>query len=611
MFCCSLTINPNPNPKASDALRLFLEKATVDVTEGEWFVDVGVEFVSRNRDCLQWMTTGHTRVVRDTLQISEDKAIRITSLGSSKYQRDLASHLTHASGCRITPGLRAQGPFEAVYFQLYTTDKAATYAPHGRYHGKVLQMNKAMGPEQPAQFLDDLQNVYSAASEDIASNARVEVRVPYEHATSVLRNFDYHAIRQSLLAFHCSEWWGFRAYRVLAFKEILTRQASGPSALRVTPEALLLTAACVWLVNALHSRPEDGPASRSLARGVLPVSDADFDEIDHLTLFFEPSRTPTVDDDGETLGPGVPYIPFGCIFLRRLKLEVEVPRMRIGGPFLNKSAIKFFFGMTMEQIKVKYNKVALVPSAVIAQTRVIGNKAHSTATYFAPNAENRRKRSDLASQGHRLPPPPTDDGSDVEKDSDEEKGRKKKKRDDDVIMDDDDDVDTRLDRLWDQFIHDMTIKSPNQSSSTSPSYMKLTLQERQEVTEELYKKKRLSDIFLSCQYKVDRTDTEFSRAFKHLFPPPGKQFPEKLQNYPSCLYWRTWMHLANDSTPETAAAMHKELRKRVLGLFWIPHAGGDKMWQTKTYGAGFSRLPLRTQGPAPRIICRAVPEWEN
>jgi len=43
------------------------------------------------------------------------------------------------------------------------------------------------------------------------------------------------------------------------------------------PESLLLTAACLWLINSLHAQPEDGPAAHKLMRAVLPITEADED----------------------------------------------------------------------------------------------------------------------------------------------------------------------------------------------------------------------------------------------------------------------------------------------------------------------------------------------
>jgi hypothetical protein len=174
---------------------------------GEWWFDVGVEISSSRQECLQWRTTSHFHIVKEVLQIQEGHASRVTSLGSSKYSRDLASHLTAVSGCRIEPGVQAAGPYEAAYFQMYTTDKALTFNPENHHHGKAISMREALGQTQPPKFVEGLFNLYISAVESNSSNARVEVRVPHTHATSVLTRLDINIVRESLVSFTRSDWW--------------------------------------------------------------------------------------------------------------------------------------------------------------------------------------------------------------------------------------------------------------------------------------------------------------------------------------------------------------------------------------------------------------------
>lgn len=176
-------------------------------TSGTWWIDVGMEIMTEYLECLQWRTSSHFHITRAVLGISEAHASRITKIGSSKYSRDMASHLTAVSGCRIEPGSQAEGEYRAIYLQMYTTDKALTYSPEGRNHGKAITMAAAMGPTQPPNFISGLFDLYSSASENSPSNARVEVRVPIEHATSVFLNIGGDLLRDSLLSFTTEEWW--------------------------------------------------------------------------------------------------------------------------------------------------------------------------------------------------------------------------------------------------------------------------------------------------------------------------------------------------------------------------------------------------------------------
>jgi hypothetical protein len=195
---------------AKIALHEYLLDARIPLVateEGTWWIDVAVEISSDEGACLQWRTSSHFHVVQEVLRISHNHAKRITSIGSSKYARDLVSHLTAVSGCRIEPGIRACGRFQAAYVQMYTTDKAITYNPEGIHHAKSITINDAMGRTQPPSFATGLFGVYKDAVENNSSNARVEVRVPLDFADSVLLGLNINLIRDSLLSFTPGEWW--------------------------------------------------------------------------------------------------------------------------------------------------------------------------------------------------------------------------------------------------------------------------------------------------------------------------------------------------------------------------------------------------------------------
>jgi len=177
--------------------------------EGIWYIDVGLEISSVEGMCLLWRTDSHSHVVQRVTGISEQHAIRITELGSQQYARDLSSHLLDVSGCRITPGRQGEGEFEVSYLQMYSTDKSLTYNPEGIYFSKAMLCVEAIGKVQPPSFTESLYHLYRNASLSRNSNAkaRVEVRVPIQHATTVLNNLTYGLIQRSLVAFTNESWW--------------------------------------------------------------------------------------------------------------------------------------------------------------------------------------------------------------------------------------------------------------------------------------------------------------------------------------------------------------------------------------------------------------------
>ena len=63
--------------------------------------------------------------------------------------------------------------------------------------------------------------------------------------------------------------------RLMGISITLAQQGRGAIRSRLISESLMLTAACVWLLNGLHARPEDGPAARRLMDAALPLSEAE------------------------------------------------------------------------------------------------------------------------------------------------------------------------------------------------------------------------------------------------------------------------------------------------------------------------------------------------
>ena len=64
-----------------------------------------------------------------------------------------------------------------------------------------------MGVNQPAKTIEGIYSIYEEARTANSSNARLEVRVPYEFATEVLMQFDPDVLKSSLCSFTREEWW--------------------------------------------------------------------------------------------------------------------------------------------------------------------------------------------------------------------------------------------------------------------------------------------------------------------------------------------------------------------------------------------------------------------
>lgn len=173
---------------------------------GTWWIDVGVEIGSRDQNCIAWRADSHFHIVQNTCLINSTHADRITSPGSSKYTRDMVSHLPAVAGCRISPGVRAEGKFETQYLQMYTTDKSLTYHPEKGRFGKFITCTEILKGKAD-QYLEGLYGLYCNAIKSSYSLARVEMRVPLKFCHKVLLNLDEGLLRNSLVSFERSVWW--------------------------------------------------------------------------------------------------------------------------------------------------------------------------------------------------------------------------------------------------------------------------------------------------------------------------------------------------------------------------------------------------------------------
>ncbi|KAF8808357.1 hypothetical protein BYT27DRAFT_7097079 [Phlegmacium glaucopus] len=593
---------------------------SADLPKGQWWIDVGLEISSGLDECLAWRTDSHFHVVQEVLGITERPAKRITSMTSTKYARDLTSHLTAVSGCRISPGTRAQGRYEAQYLQLYTTDKSITYRPDMGHHGKFITGQDVLAGKWES-YCENLYRVYHAAIKENFSLARMEVRVPIEYASDVLLNLSDLDICEWLVSFPPVEWWCVLcAYRVLAFKYVFDWQSTGAGLNRTRKEAILLTAAGTWLLNGLHSTPDDRLASRELMTAILPHVDGV--GADPNTLAFkvrtsgwredeegeeegeeeeEDSDSTDSDDSHAPARPTrptantLPYNPYGLVFLRPIRVgsKYPVPRFQKSPPglhlMLSAKSFLYFFGMKYDDMQEQLFQSTIVKKV---NPERIPNKVHRTAhRHNWKNAEE-KDLFRLARKGFKLPEPVVDEGSDMEVDPDDAQ---------DHNDSDDGGIDTKLSKLWRQFLSDLIAKAPNPKNAGSPSYCKLSTEERGDVDEKVYKNRKVSEYWRDFQWKRS-SENEWTLIFNRLWPEKGKILYGSVQNYKTASYYIGWTMLTSNSDQRTVDTMRKVIRKRFNLLYWMPHAQTDRIWHTKA-APGFQRCnDVDESQPAPRIL---------
>ncbi|KAF8956187.1 hypothetical protein BDZ97DRAFT_1764028 [Flammula alnicola] len=567
--------------------------------QSKWWVDVGLEVASQEKRCLAWRTDSHFAIVKSLCGIDEGNADRLTTPTSSQYTRDMASHLTAVSGCRIAPGPHARSQFGVQYVQLYTTDKSLIYRPDRFHHGKFITPADILKGKGVA-YAENLFQLYRNAAKKSYSLARVEVRVPLEQASRVLRNVSEGLLRDSLLSFSPNVWWSLRAYRCLAIKFVLEWQESGDAVRRAQPEALLLTLACSWTLNGIHSTPDKGASSKELMDAILPHVDRASADPDIL-MYGAPTADDDVDSDRSTdseddlplpvkrrrTANTAPACPYGLLFFRPMCIGIDhpVPRFRkeIIFPFISEKTFKYFFGVKLDEIELEFFRATLIAPAHPSRVQ---NKARRTPHYYNWGQDSDANAFDLTQRGYQLTTPPCDEGSDLSEDENEPENL---------------DIDKEMTSVWRQFLLDITSKAPNSKRAHDPSHIVLSQEERTSVNEDTYKNSRLSSYFRDCQWKI-ATHDEWNMVFRRLWPDPTAQLAGKVQNYTSTVYYPKWQSLLARADAATIRRMRASLKEKFDELYWMPFAQTDRIWGTKYMNSFRKSSGFNERDAAPQIM---------
>jgi hypothetical protein len=368
-------------------------------------------------------------------------------------------------------------------------------------------------------------------------------------------------------------------------------------------ESLLLTAACLWLVNGIHARPEDGPAARDLMRATLPVTEDSNTILEYLA--YNTRIAPSWQHEEEESDPdedlstvGVPYNPYGCVFFRRIVFPgegAEVPRFRMGGRGISAPSFEFWFdGKNREYVKAKFQRTGILSRNAVANIRSTTNK-RSLVPYINLSGAPEPMLFELGAQGFSLPPPDLGQAADVID------------RSSPPLSDQPEDIDAQISNLWRQFVMDLTSKSPNQRGVANPSHLRLSNIERTSGDDSPYRNIRLPEIFNAVWYRKSTTE-QWRASFDWLLPKPGHRTSDGVQNYHTCMYYRTWMGMLEENREnlDVIHAIRNAFWDRIRQWRWIPHAQSDKMWPTsakKPSSRGFTRWPpAPDRPPAPHIL---------
>ena len=560
------------------------------------FVDVALNIVSNNGQCVAWRTTSHFQLVRKVLGISTANAVRITSLGSSKYTRDMTSHLPEVSGWRIAPGVQASGMYGCRYCHGYHTDKGLTARQENGHHAKFVECPDVF-KGKVENWADSLYQLNINAIDSNLATARMEVRVPLSTAKYVLLDIDEELLRMSLIKVQPTIWWsvipyiylllfhllkfvfrGIRAYRILACQLVLRWYMEGNSSLQAQPASLVLVAGIIWLLNGLHYAPDKGANSKRLVDAILPHVSRNGADPDNLA-YGSPTKDDGVDSGIDDFLPTIrrredemqtlPSHAYGMVFLRMICVgrDHPVPRLFNDGSALHPKAFAYFFKASMEEIR--NNIISSQIRRPVNEDRV-SNKTRRTPIYFdyASVEDNTPVRPEFsfAEQGCSLRPVPVDKGADAEPPEE--------------VFPDDEDIDVTLTNLWRQFALDITSRGSNCKGSHAESHIVLNMAARLHVTPDTYKDRNLAAYFRDCQWKVV-SHREWLAIFNCLFPPPGQKLSPSAQNYAQMRYYLDWASILERADGDVIVKMRTALKEKFDEFYWMPHACKDRVWKSR------------------------------
>jgi hypothetical protein len=370
--------------------------------------------------------------------------------------------------------------------------------------------------------------------------------------------------------------------------------------INMTYETICLIPALVWLVNGLHSRPDDRNHARNLVHCCLPHTDHS-NTTDMTTLW--PYRTSDgsfaytyeeEDENHHNFEHSLTHvIAHGIVFFKSLKLPPHVPMPRLPSGYftLSKPAFCFYFGKDMNPARVRQLMKPIGIAIGDLPTRITGNRSRITPRQLEEAVPGETDLViNLTSLGVTLESQAVDEGED---------------RHEAAFLEESStlDPDARVTNILRQFYMDVAFKSPNPRGATEASYLLLTKDERGKAGRELYLRTDLQNIF-QCFYYVRGTLRDFEKAFDYLFPPKNHVLAGKqVQNYKTCRYYTDWKELTSYQSTQTVDAMRYALRREFNRLQWIPEPAQDKVWVSRSGGGErYMVYPDDHTGAAPRIL---------
>ena len=349
---------------------------------------------------------------------------------------------------------------------------------------------------------------------------------------------------------------------------------------RIRINTIELTIGFVWLLQGIYSRPDDGTVGQEVMLRILPITD----NYNQGNLMFLP--LPNCNEDIPA-----PFCPYGAVFLSLLKWppEVQTPRLSPRNRMaLHDRCYRAYFGLSYFFLYTKLVKSRFAPQPTICNWK--GNtKPHQNCQ---PDPMPSFQRLPVT-----FPQPEVDMADDLEVENL-------------VLPERHRDPAATCTALWLRFLTDILQKCG--IAKQGGTYCRLTMAQRESVTEESYKDLDLSKVFTRVQWK-HASHPEVMAAFEKFWPNKEHVLPASAQHFRRMGYYLEWKSYASTVEASNFKNLRRMIFDRFYSLSWIPEPLSDRVWQYEV-DSSYDRLPAgidpTTRAPKILVLVDNIPTWE-
>ncbi|KDQ27215.1 hypothetical protein PLEOSDRAFT_158883, partial [Pleurotus ostreatus PC15] len=307
-------------------------------------------------------------------------------------------------------------------------------------------------------------------------------------------------------------------------------------------------AATVWMINGVHSRPDNQTGGRACHDIALPKY-ADYTHDDLVQLGYDDNAVAHVSTNTTAT-----FSPYGVLFMRRIYFPPESNTVRLAvGDRLPLEHYEWVFNKTLPELRRMFGATGITRRRDLPRTRFRMNKGMSRARTgpstidVPPNFFGLEAVEEMITQ---------ETGPDVDAATHVLEAAPRKT------------VEQKALELWQQFPSCVLQKIGNPKDWGLSSYCRLSQTERRVAGIEKMKTTNLAVVFTRVQVKA-ATKQQWQDAFNAIFPPKGHDLPPSAQGWPFMIYYQDWKALLASLNETNAMEVRKVIWKEFKKLTWI------------------------------------------